>query len=68
MSTGMVLGGGIYNGGYRFLSGCVPDYFVWGELMFNIADVFVCVGLALLFCYTLHTDGRTNTEAHNLNN
>ena len=62
----MVLGGALSNLYDRFKRGYVVDYFDFRVFpIFNIADIFVCVGCGLLVIYMLFIDGKGLKEEKN---
>ena len=69
LSLAFVAGGGIGNVVDRAALGYVVDYFDFRVFpIFNIADIFVCVGCGLLVIYMLFIDGKNSKkEKHEKN-
>lgn len=69
ITLGLILGGGIGNMIDRVALGYVVDFLdfcafpeLW-KWVFNLADVFVCIGAGLMVIYTLKYDERTPDKA-----
>ena len=63
LGLSMVSGGGIGNLIDRVSLGYVVDFIDFRIIdfhVFNVADIFVCVGAALIFIYVLFIEGREN--------
>lgn len=59
LSLAFIAGGGLGNVVDRVFFGYVVDYFDFRVFpIFNIADIFVCVGCALLVIYVLFIEGK----------
>ena len=59
VSLAFIAGGGLGNVIDRALFGYVVDYLDFRVFpVFNIADIFVCAGCALLVIYIIFIDGR----------
>ena len=66
LSLAFVAGGGLGNVVDRAVLGYVVDYFDFRVFpIFNIADIFVCVGCGLLVIYMLFIDGKGLKEEKN---
>ncbi|MEG0391762.1 MAG: signal peptidase II [Anaerovoracaceae bacterium] len=58
-SIALIIGGGIGNLYDRIAAGYVVDFLDFGRFpIFNLADIFVCVGCALLCFFVIFIDGR----------
>lgn len=61
LSLSMICAGGMGNVIDRIAKGYVVDFFDFRMInfaIFNVADIFVCVGMALLIIYVLFFEGR----------
>lgn len=70
ISIALITGGGIGNLIDRSIYGYVIDFIdfkIWNPI-FNIADIAVCVGCALLIFYMLVIDGKKNGNSNKHNN
>lgn len=64
LSIAMVIGGGLGNLIDRINKGYVVDFFDIHIIpVFNVADMFICAGCALLFIYLIFIDGKQIGEA-----
>ena len=60
----MVIGGGLGNLIDRIKTGYVVDYLDIHIIpIFNLADIFICVGCGLLFIYLIFIDGEKNGKS-----
>ena len=60
----MVIGGGLGNLIDRIKTGYVVDYLDIHIIpIFNLADIFICVGCGLLFIYLIFIDGKQNGKS-----
>lgn len=63
LSLAFIAGGGLGNVIDRAAFGYVVDYFDFRVFpIFNIADIFVCVGCGLLVVYMLFVDGKVSKK------
>lgn len=70
ISIAMIIGGGLGNMIDRIFRGYVVDFLdfkVWNPV-FNVADIFVCIGCGLVIIYILFVDGRENGKSDKANN
>ena len=59
IAISMVIGGGLGNLVDRITKGYVVDFFDIHIIpVFNVADIFICVGCGLLFIYLIFIDGK----------
>ncbi len=68
VAISMVIGGGLGNLIDRIKTGYVVDYLDIHIIpIFNMADIFICVGCGLLFIYLIFIDGKHHgkSEYHN---
>ena len=66
-SVALIAGGGIGNLIDRIFYGYVVDFLDFRVFpIFNVADIFVCVGCGLLILYVLFIDGKQNNERDNI--
>ena len=66
-SVALIAGGGIGNLIDRIFYGYVVDFLDFRVFpIFNVADIFVCVGCGLLILYVLFIDGKQNNERNNI--
>jgi signal peptidase II len=60
----LVIGGGLGNLIDRISKGYVVDYFDIHIIpVFNVADIFICVGCGLLFIYLIFIDGKKHGKS-----
>lgn len=60
----MVIGGGLGNLVDRISKGYVVDYFDIHIIpIFNVADIFICIGCGLLFIYLIFIDGKKHAKS-----
>lgn len=66
-SVAMIAGGGIGNLIDRVAYGYVVDFFDFRIFpIFNVADIFVCVGCGLMILYVLFFDGKNDGKRDNI--
>ena len=68
LSFSMIIAGGIGNVIDRILRGYVVDFFDFRLInfaIFNVADIFVCVGVALLAVYIFKNDFKNESREEN---
>lgn len=53
LTSGIILGAGLFNLVSRFSNICVRDYFIIGTVRFNISDILICGALSILVIYNL---------------
>lgn len=64
VAIAMVIGGGLGNLIDRISKGYVVDYLDIHIIpVFNVADMFICVGCGLLFIYLIFIDGKHHGES-----
>lgn len=64
VAIAMVIGGGLGNLIDRISKGYVVDFFDIHIIpVFNVADIFICVGCGLLFIYLIFIDGKQHEES-----
>ncbi len=64
IAIAMVIGGGLGNLIDRISKGYVVDYLDIHIIpVFNVADIFICVGCGLLFIYLIFVDGKQHGES-----
>jgi signal peptidase II len=64
VAIAMVIGGGMGNLIDRISKGYVVDYFDIHIIpIFNVADIFICIGCGLLFIYLIFIDGKQNGKS-----
>ena len=64
VAIAMVIGGGLGNLIDRISKGYVVDYFDIHIIpVFNVADIFICIGCGLLFIYLIFIDGKQNGKS-----
>ena len=67
ISVAMIAGGGIGNLIDRIALGYVVDYLDFRVFpIFNVADIFVCVGCGLLILYVLFIDGKQDGKRNDI--
>lgn len=67
VSVAMIAGGGIGNLIDRVAYGYVVDFFDFRIFpIFNVADIFVCVGCGLMILYVLFFDGKNDGKRDNI--
>lgn len=66
-SVAMIAGGGVGNLIDRIAYGYVVDFFDFRIFpIFNVADIFVCVGCGLMILYVLFFDGKKDGKRDNI--
>lgn len=66
-SVAMIAGGGVGNLIDRIAYGYVVDFFDFRIFpIFNVADIFVCVGCGLMILYVLFFDGKNDGKRDNI--
>lgn len=66
-SVSMIAGGGIGNLIDRIAYGYVVDFFDFRIFpIFNVADIFVCIGCGLMILYVLFFDGKNDGKRNNI--
>lgn len=64
VAIAMVIGGGLGNLIDRISKGYVVDYFDIHIIpVFNVADIFICIGCGLLFIYLIFIDGKQHGKS-----
>jgi signal peptidase II len=64
IAISMVIGGGAGNLLDRITKGYVVDFFDIHIIpIFNVADMFICVGCGLLFIYLIFVDGKQHAKS-----
>lgn len=64
VAIAMVIGGGLGNLIDRISNGYVVDYFDIHIIpVFNVADIFICIGCGLLFIYLIFIDGKQDGKS-----
>jgi signal peptidase II len=64
VAIAMVIGGGLGNLVDRISKGYVVDYFDIQIIpIFNVADIFICLGCGLLFIYLIFVDGKQHAKS-----
>jgi signal peptidase II len=64
VAIAMVIGGGLGNLIDRISKGYVVDYFDIHIIpIFNVADIFICIGCGLLFIYLIFIDGKQHGKS-----
>jgi signal peptidase II len=64
VAIAMVIGGGLGNLIDRISKGYVVDYFDIQIIpIFNVADIFICIGCGLLFIYLIFIDGKQHAKS-----
>lgn len=64
IAISMVIGGGLGNLLDRITKGYVVDFFDIHIIpVFNVADIFICVGCGLLFIYLIFIDGKQHGKS-----
>lgn len=67
VSVSMIAGGGIGNLIDRIAYGYVVDFFDFRIFpIFNVADIFVCIGCGLMILYVLFFDGKNDGKRNNI--
>jgi signal peptidase II len=64
IAISMVIGGGLGNLTDRIMKGYVVDYFDIHIIpVFNVADMFICIGCGLLFIYLIFIDRKHHAKS-----